>query len=200
MTAHRAIDVSPLPTFAFGHRSAMWWGLFGLIAIEGTAFALLAASYLYLRWRVPDWPPGLAPPALFWGTVNLLAFIASLVPNELAKRAAERVDLTGLRLWMVVCIVVAVPLLVMRALEFAFLNCWWDSNAYGSIVWAIIGMHTIHLITDVVDTAVLAVLMFTGPIEGRRFVDASENALYWYFVVLSWIPLYGLIYLSPRVL
>ena len=47
-------------------------------------------------------------------------------------------------------------------------------------------------------SAVLAVLMFTGPLEERRFVDVSENAMYWYFVVLSWLPIYALIYFAPR--
>ncbi|HZA94736.1 MAG TPA: cytochrome C oxidase subunit III, partial [Burkholderiaceae bacterium] len=48
------------------------------------------------------------------------------------------------------------------------------------------------------DTAVLAVLMHTGPIEGKRYVDVSENSLYWYFVVFSWLPIYAVIYLAPR--
>jgi cytochrome c oxidase subunit 3 len=39
---------------------------------------------------------------------------------------------------------------------------------------------------------------FTGPLEGKRFVDVSENALYWYFVVLSWLPIYAVLYLAPR--
>jgi len=46
---------------------------------------------------------------------------------------------------------------------------------------------------------VLTVLMFTGPISGKRFVDVSENALYWYFVVGSWLFIYATVYLSPRV-
>ena len=45
---------------------------------------------------------------------------------------------------------------------------------------------------------VLTALMHTGPIEGTRFVDVSENALYWYFVVMSWLPIYAVIYLVPR--
>jgi len=53
-------------------------------------------------------------------------------------------------------------------------------------------------VTDVADTAVLAVLMFTGPLEKGRFVDASENAMYWNFVVAAWIPIYAVIYLMPR--
>jgi cytochrome c oxidase subunit I+III len=53
------------------------------------------------------------------------------------------------------------------------------------------------LVTDFLDTAVLTVLMFTGPIEGRRFSDVSDNAFYWFFVVAIWIPIYVVIYLAP---
>ena len=40
--------------------------------------------------------------------------------------------------------------------------------------------------------------MFIGPIEEHRFVDVEENAVYWYFVVLAWLPIYGVIYWAPR--
>jgi cytochrome c oxidase subunit 1/cytochrome c oxidase subunit I+III len=74
----------------------------------------------------------------------------------------------------------------------------WYANSYGSIVWLLLSLHTTHLITDTVDTAVLATLLYTGPFEKRRLLDTSENAIYWYFVVLSWLPIYVVIYLVPR--
>jgi heme/copper-type cytochrome/quinol oxidase subunit 3 len=33
------------------------------------------------------------------------------------------------------------------------LNVSWDANAYGSVVWLLLGLHTTHLITDTIDTA-----------------------------------------------
>jgi heme/copper-type cytochrome/quinol oxidase subunit 3 len=42
------------------------------------------------------------------------------------------------------------------------------------------------------------VLLVTGAFEGKRFVDVSENAVYWYFVVLSWLPIYAVIYWAAR--
>ena len=57
----KVLDVSGLPSFAFGQRAVMWWATLGMIAIEGTAFALMIAAYIFLRWRVPDWPPGYEP-------------------------------------------------------------------------------------------------------------------------------------------
>jgi heme/copper-type cytochrome/quinol oxidase subunit 3 len=56
----------------------------------------------------------------------------------------------------------------------------------------------VHLVTDTYDSIVLAVLLFIGPLESKRFVDVNENADYWYFVVLSWLPIYAVIYWAPR--
>jgi heme/copper-type cytochrome/quinol oxidase subunit 3 len=83
-------------------------------------------------------------------------------------------------------------------MEFAALNVRWDSNAYGSVVWTLLGFHTAHLATDWVDSVVLEVLLITGPMQSKRFVDVSENSVYWYFVVLAWLPIYFVIYWGAR--
>ncbi|MFM0556550.1 cytochrome c oxidase subunit 3 [Paraburkholderia sediminicola] len=192
------LDVRYLPSFGFGHRSLMWWSTVCLMLIEGTVFAIAAMTYFYLRSLTVHWPLNAAPPALLWGSANTAVLMLSMWPNQLAKRAADRQDRVRSRLWLSVCLLFAVVFLVLRGFEFAALNVSWYTNAYGSVVWLLLGLHTTHLITDTVDTAVLAVLLFTGPFEGKRFVDVSENALYWYFVVLSWLPIYAVLYLAPR--
>jgi cytochrome c oxidase subunit 3 len=193
-----ALDVSQLPSYAFGHRSIMWWGTMGVIAIEGTVFALAVVSYFFLRSQAPSWPLGVPPPDLRWGSLNTLILVASLVPNEITRRAAHRHDLRSVRIGTVACIVFAVAFIALRFLEFGALNVRWDTNAYGSIVWTLLGLHFVHLLTDFFDSAVLGVLMFTGPLEGKRFVDVAENAMYWYFVVAAWLPIYAVIYWAPR--
>ena len=193
-----ALDVSGLASFGFSHSSLMWWGTAGLMAIESTVFAIAIVVYFYLRSHADAWPMSAPPPELSWGTINTVILVLSAVPNHLAKRAAERLDRGGVKLWLTMCLVCALVFLVVRGFEFAALNVRWDANAYGSIVWMLMMLHTVHLITDTWDTTVLDVLFFTGPLEGRRFVDVSENALYWYFVVLSWLPIYAVVYLAPR--
>ncbi|HWI84006.1 cytochrome c oxidase subunit 3 [Ramlibacter sp.] len=196
--SQRSLDVSRLPSYKFGHHSLMWWGTLGMIAIEGTVFALVIMSYFYLRSHSSAWPMSVLPPDLLWGTVNTLVMVASAVPNHLAKKAAEAHDARGVRLWVSVALAFGVVFLGVRVLEFATLNVRWDSSAYGSVVWTLLGFHTAHLATDVADTVVLAVLFFTGPITGKRFVDVSENAMYWYFVVWVWLPIYFTIYWGAR--
>jgi cytochrome c oxidase subunit III len=195
------LDVSMLAPGAFGYRSLMWWGTLGLVIIESTAFALAIGAYFYLRTRVPTWPPdGIAPPALGWGTVNTVILLVSCIPNQLARRAAERTDLNAVRVWLVVAILVGLGFNTVRVFEFKTLNVLWSTDAYGSIVWLLLALHTVHILTDVVDTVVLTALMFVGPIEEKRFVDVEENSVYWYFVVGAWLPIYGVIYWAPRLI
>jgi heme/copper-type cytochrome/quinol oxidase subunit 3 len=179
----------------------MWWGTCGLILIEGTAFALAIGMYLYYWTHAAEWPPGhTAPPRLLWGTLNTVILLGSAVPNQLTRNAAERVDLRSTQRWMVVALIFGIGFNVVRAFEFGGLNVKWNQDAYGSIVWLLLGLHTTHIVTDVLDSCVLAVLLFVGPVEERRFVDVSENSVYWYFVVLAWLPIYAVIYLAPRFL
>jgi heme/copper-type cytochrome/quinol oxidase subunit 3 len=194
------LDVARLPSYGYGHRALMWWGTAGMIAIEGTVFALAIAAYFYIWTRLDEFPPSVPPPELFWGTLNLVMMLVSGIPAHLTKRAAEDEELGKVRLGLVVCAIFGVVLLALRAMEFTALNVRWDTNAYGSAVWMLLALHTIHLATDFWDSVVIAVLMYLGPLEGKRYVDVAENAEYWYFVVIAWVPIYAVIYLAPRYL
>jgi len=198
--ARRELDVSRLPTVVFGHRSLIWWGTMGLMAIEGTMFAIVVAAYFFLRSRVNDWPPGVMPPAPLYGILNTALFIVSIVPNQLAKKTAEKGERAATLMWLAILALFGVGNLVLRGFEFSALNCHWDANAYASVVWMIMVLHTIHLTTDWFDTCVVAVLFWTGPFDARRFMDASENSDYWYFVVFTWLPIWFVIYWVPRIL
>ena len=193
-----ALDVREMPSYGFGTRNVMYWGTLGIIAIEGTVFAMVLVSYFYLRAQAPSWPLGVEPPAWGAATFNTLILVASLLPNHWTQRAARRHDLAAVRLGLAVCIAFAVVFLLVRILEFRALGVGWDTNAYGSLVWLLLGLHTAHLLTDLIDTTVLTAVMHQTPLEGKRFVDVYENALYWDFVVLAWIPIYVTIYWVPR--
>jgi heme/copper-type cytochrome/quinol oxidase subunit 3 len=198
MTEPRTLDVAGLPDHAFGHQGLIWWGTIGFMVIEGSMILMVLITYFYFRLRVEDWPPSLANPDLFYGTLNLIVLAVSALPNHFAKQAAEKYSLGWVQFWLVLCTLFGAVLLVIRAFEYTTINCRWDDNAYGSIVWLLLSLHTAHLATDVVDTGVLAALMFIGPVTPRRFVDVSENGLYWYFIVLWWIPVYLTLYWAPR--
>jgi cytochrome c oxidase subunit III len=193
----RLLDVSGLPTYAYGNRSLMWWGTLGMVLIESTVFVLAIVSYFYLRERSYQWPVGTAPDLTF-GTINTIVMLVSAIPNQWTKHVAEQENLRKVRIGLAVCLIFGLVFIIVRVFEFTALNTRWNESAYGSAVYALMMLHTIHLVTDVIDTAVLAALMFFGPISGRRFVDVSENALYWWFVVISWLLIYATVYIAPR--
>ena len=192
-------DLSKLPLHGMGTASATWWGTIAFMLIEGTGFALAIAVYFYLMSIAPVWPIAAIRPNLLPGTIVTLILIGSVVPNYLVSRWAEQQDLRKVRLGLVAMSVLGIVPVVVRFFEFPALNVSWDTNAYGSIVWLLLGLHTTHIITDLVDTLVLAALMFTRHGDNlRRFGDVQDNAMYWNFVVLAWLPIYGCIYWIPR--
>lgn len=200
MSTRPTINVSELPNVVFGERSIVSWGMFGMMLIEGTMFGVVVATYFYLRTRSSQWPPEGYPPALLYGSINTVIFVLSLIPNIWISKIAKQGDLTKARIGVWIMTIIGIANMGIRVFEFASLNCHWDTNAYGSIVWTILGLHTAHLVTDWYDTVVLLVLLYIGPIEGRSFMDVSENAEYWYFVVLTWLPIYFVLYFAPRLL
>jgi cytochrome c oxidase subunit III len=193
-------DVAELPTSKFGPSSLTWWGIIGFMVIEGAAFGLAFAAYFFLMGHEQGWPPeGRQAPDVLAGTLFTIIILLSEIPNSMIKKAADSGDVPAIRRLMPVMVAVGVILLIIRAFEFNSLNCRWTDDAYGSIIWALLLLHTGHILTDWLDTVVLWALIRTPlAYEGRRQVDVDENALYWRYVWLLWIPIYLMIYWVPR--
>jgi heme/copper-type cytochrome/quinol oxidase subunit 3 len=125
--------------------------------------------------------------------------LVSEIPNTRIKLAAREHDIDTVRALMPVIVGIGLVLFVIRGFEFNSLNVRWTDNAYGSVIWALLVLHTTHLLTDWYDTAVLYALVRTPlGLEGRRFEDVDENSMYWRYVWLLWLPIYVMIYWVPR--
>ena len=85
---HPVLDVSGLPSVAFGKSNTTWLGNVLYMMIEGTMFALLFATYFYLRTRTDHWPPVQSPPLLTYGVINAIVFLLSLIPARFAQKVA----------------------------------------------------------------------------------------------------------------
>jgi heme/copper-type cytochrome/quinol oxidase subunit 3 len=193
-------DVSGLDTNGFGSNTLTWWGTIAFAALEGMGFILAAGTYLYLMAVAPHWPINAPLPNYGPGTGVTLLLVLSAPLNHFMEKWARAKDLRKVQIGLVGMSLFGVAPLIIRWFEFPALHVSWDSNGYGSAVWFLLGLHTTHLLTDVADTIVLTVLMFSKHANNpRRFSDVSDNAFYWDFVVLSWLPIYGLIYWLPRI-
>ena len=199
MKTQVVLDVAPLPESSFGSRTLTWWGTIAFMSLEGMGFALAVGAYLYLRVLQPTWPMNEPLPDLVPGTIVTIILLFSAIPNYFLEHWARAYDLRKVRMGLVLMSLLGIAPLIVRAFEFPALRVRWDTDAYGSIVWFLLALHTTHLITDVGDTIVLSVLMFTRHGKNpRRFSDTSDNAFYWDFVILSWLPIYFVLYWLPR--
>src|SRR5437868_6899427 len=148
------LDVAHLPDSAMDARDPVWWGNLLLICIESTTMVLLVASYFYIRRNFWEWPPPLRnrippiydpSPKLLWGTLNMLLLAAScwvMYITDMAARAHDRPRVVRLLAAMTFIAIVASGL---RFAEFRGVYFRWDDNAYGSIVWTILGTHLLYL-------------------------------------------------------
>jgi len=192
-------DLSALPGSASGAKHVVWWGNFGFMLIEGMAFLLAGACYLYLIGRSPSWPPpGDALPDLTWSSIFTAALVASQAPNLWLLRESKRKREKPVR-WLALAMTgIGIGLVALRAVELGHLNVRWDHDAYGSVVWMLMVLHTSHIATELGETGVQTVWLFTHEIGDDQYSDVEDDSNYWSFVVLAWLPIYLLVYWVPR--
>ena len=194
------MDLRGLPDVVFGPRDIMWWGTLVFVLIEGFTLVLCAAAYVYVTQNFSTWPPQNTPlPSLVAPTVQVVVMLVSLVPARWTARAARRYDLGKVRIGLVVASAFGVAIVALRAWELLVsLNVRWDANAYGSVQWLVLGSHATLLAVELVEIAGMALIFWLGPVEDKHMSDVGDMVFYWYFMVLSWLPLYVLCFWLPR--
>lgn len=191
-------DVGGLPDHAFGPASLGWWGTVGFMLIEGMAFVLAAGAYVYLMSNETSWPPGGRPPSLLYGTLFTVIAVLSEIPNVWVSRRTHAADVRGIRIGLWLMVAIGLGLMIVRGFEFDALGVKWNDNAYGSIIWALMLMHSVHIATDIYDSIVLAAIATLHVPDARKRSDVADNVMYWHFVVITWLAVYVLVYLVPR--
>jgi cytochrome c oxidase subunit III len=204
-----ALDVSHVQVGSMDHRSPVWWGNLWLLVIETTMFALLIATYFYVRLNFDHWPPPRvdrfpvlynAQPDLIAATANTIVLLLLCIPAVIADRACFRLNRPLVNMMLAFIIILGVVSITLRFFEFPAVHFRWNDNAYGSVVWTILGTHLLHLIVATVETVVMAAWTFRYPLSIKHARDVRLTAIYWYWVAGMWVLLYGVVYWGPRVL
>jgi cytochrome c oxidase subunit I+III len=176
----------------------MWWGTLGFIIIEGSTLVICAVSYFYLRRNYSTWPPEhIYRPDLLIPTIQAGLMLLSNIPMRWVQRASNHLDLGGVRRGLVICSVLIVLMSILRLFEFRALNVRWDTTAYGSAAWATLTAHGTLLLLEMAETLAITVLMFRESVEERDLSGVNDNAVYWYFLTVSWFFLYVIVFITP---
>ena len=165
-------------------RPSGWWGMLLLLATEATLFGVLIATYFYLRFETPGWPPGgIAEPKLLKPLVYTLILLFTSLPMQVAfvaARAGRRglavanlvgaLLIGGLYLWL------QSDLLLKNAESFTP-----RTNAYGSIYYTLTVGHAAHVFAGLLLNLWLIVHL-ARRITGYRANGVRAAALYWHAV------------------
>ncbi|MEA2338686.1 MAG: cytochrome c oxidase subunit [Thermoanaerobaculia bacterium] len=195
----RVLDVSALTEGTADSRALIWWGNLGMLAIEGTMFAMAMATYLYLRSTNLDWPPSTVPkPDLVMPTINAAMLLLSCIAAFVIDRASITKNMLAIRIGHIISIAVGLTFLYIQfAIIVPNLGYKWSDHAYGSIIWVIIGMHALHMVAATGETALLFLYSLFKPVTKKHLLDFRCTAVYWYFVALVWVPFYFVIFIEP---
>ena len=194
------MDVSELPDVCFGPRDIMWWGTAGFVLIEGFTMVLCWVVLIYLHQNFPTWPPeDTKRPGLGLATVLIVAMLLSVPFIRLIENASKRFDLGAMRRWLPIAALLCTAFVVMRIAELMTqVNVKWNTNAYGSAVWLVLGSHGTLLLIEAAEMIGFAVAFWIAPIERKHFSDVADAAFYWYFMVAAAFVTYVLVFLLPR--
>jgi heme/copper-type cytochrome/quinol oxidase subunit 3 len=185
------------PANARGARAPGNWGMAVFILTESMLFGSLFAAYFLIRGSSPQWPPaGIDAPALI--TPAILTLILAVTSGIVVWIGEERGSPARLRVGLIVTIVLGVVFLGLQLFEYSREEFSIHTNAYGSLFYAITGLHFTHLLVGVLMMSfVLARSWFVSAEDARR-VDLPKAGAYWHFIGVVWLFILSVVYIAAR--
>lgn len=161
-----------------------WWGAALFIATELTLFGTLIATYYYLRFNSPHWPPpGVEQPKVALPLILTAILVSTTVPVFGAVRAARA---GNARLaWLLIFLAVLVQGGYLGVQVHEFLGDLHKfsphDSAYASIYFTMIGAHHAHVVVGIAIELWVLWKLFGG-LTNYRMIGVRVAAFYWYFV------------------
>ncbi len=178
-----------------------WWGVVMLTITEAMLFALLLFTWYYLRAQAPQWPPeGIPTPELFRPTVRSALLFFSSATMSFADRGIRKGKRWRMFAGLIATFALASVFMAGHINEMLILpdEFTWSTNAYGSARYVILNFHAAHL---AVGMALLVYAFCTG-VAGRfdehRYLGLSVTSIYWHFVDVVWVFVFGSLYVLPN--
>jgi cytochrome c oxidase subunit 3 len=195
LTEPDAEGLRPLPAAAVGLR--VYFGvatvMFLLIAV---AFVMRMGGHGISTGQQPDWKPMFWPPLLAFNTGVLMLSSAAW---EWARGAGQRGRMEDLRAGLIAGGVLALVFLagqltVWRQLEDA--GCGITATTMSAFFYLITALHGLHLLGGLAVWGRTTVKVLAGSevAEVRQSVDLC--AIYWHFLLLVWLVMFGLLLLT----
>ena len=202
----RQVDIGDgivLPTYATGPQSHSWWAMVVLMLVQGTCYACLLGSWLFL-WLVNGeamWPPpGMAGPEGLYGLLALGLYAAGAA---LAWGAARQLG-GGARGTVAALLLLAAGCLAAGAAADG--GALWAAgirpqpHAFGAASFALVTWQALHVALSVLMLGYALARLLTGRLDGERRLSMDNTLLFVLYTVGQGTVGLALLHLFPWLL
>lgn len=180
--------------------SNAWWGMVLIVATEGALFAVMLASYFYIRWQADGgWPPDGKDPALLRPSLIAAALVLSATTMALAEAGIRRGSTRRLTAGLLATLALGGAFVALQSIDYVakLPDTSPQDGAYDSLTYVITGAHAVHVVVGMLLLMWIQGRAWTGAYDERRHVGVDVIALYWYFLVAVELTIYASLFISP---
>jgi cytochrome c oxidase subunit 3 len=181
-----------------GHHDFRMFGLVLFLIAESMIFFGLFSAYLIYYATSPEWPIGDIELELLLPGINSVILISSSFVMHKGQTAIKNNDNKGLQLWFTITAVMGAIFLGGQLYEYAHTGFGLTDNLFASCFYVLTGFHGLHVTAGLM--FILAVLWRSkkeGHYSASKHFGVEAAELYWHFVDVVWVILFGLVYLLP---
>lgn len=179
------------------HRSGAVPVLFGTIlflASELLFFGGLFGAYFALRAQTSPWPPEGVELDTVLATIATATLVLSSVTFHLGLVAGRRGRLGATRVWVIVTLLLGVVFLSLQIVDWVSLPFEVSSHAYGTMYYAMTGMHGLHVLAGLLLMIVVLIRLAQGAYREGHVDGLHAVGYYWHFVDVVWVALFTVLF------
>ncbi len=178
------------------HPDLRMFGLATFLVADGMTFAGFFAAYLTFR-AVNPLPAGaIYELELLLPTINTAILIASSFTFHRASKELMKANMGACRAWLLTTALMGIAFLGGQMYEYFHLPFGLTDNLFASTFYALTGFHGLHVTLGALMILIVwAQAARPGYFTPEKHFGIAAVELYWHFVDVIWVVLFGLLYL-----
>jgi len=187
------------PNEVSGTASIGWWGTILLIANETISFIVLLSVYFYLRANSLQWlPVDASIPDLILPIVATTILFISTVFAQMSLQTLQNTLQGRSTLFLLSSLAFGAVFIAIQLYATSNLSLFPPENAYETLFLVIIAIHLLHVLIGLVAMTFVSMWVAVGEVTSNRRGYLQNVVLYWHFVVLIWLIIFAVLFLSIR--
>ena len=171
-------------------------GMLLFIISEVMVFGAFFTAYFFIRVVSGDsWPAeGMELPKAVAG-VNTAILVSSSFTVHWALEGAKRGNRFALQAGITTTFLLGATFLFIQINEYVHVGFSPSQSAQASIFYGLTGLHGAHVFVGLTLLAMVVVRSFRGHFTPESHLGVEVPGIYWHFVDIMWLVVYGTIYL-----